>query len=153
MVQIFSRILRVCCALAMFAACMNANAQEHSPAEQRMVGTWLGEFANTGTAFPLQRFLTTRKDDGTFLIVARLYENGKMIAETHNAGLWGISNGIYFTVTTDVNGKRSDPKLPEAINAYLVQSLTADRFEYVHVATGRHFIVTRADAATARLPD
>jgi hypothetical protein len=124
----------------------------HSPDEQKMVGTWYGEFMPEVGA-PLQRFVIVRKVDGTFTILARIYKDNKLIGETRNAGLWGISNGIYFTVTTEVNGVRSDPKLPQAINAYLVKSLQTDRFDYVHFASGRSFTVTRVDPAKASLPD
>ena len=148
-----SRNLRSICAFLVAAAlAASAVAAQHSDFEEKMVGTWYGEFAPEANA-PLQRFLTTRKDDGTFTLQARVYQGNKLVAEARNAGLWGVSNGMYFTVTTEVNGTRSDPKVPEAINAYLVQSMQADRFEYVHFATGRRFVVTRVDGATARLPD
>lgn len=145
--------LRTLCALA-FAASMGAQAAEpaHSAQEQSLVGTWYGEFLPEVGA-PFQRFITTRNVDGSFAVQARVYQNNKLVAQTRNAGLWGVSNGMYFTVTTEVNGVRSDPKLPEAINAYLVKSIDASRFEYVHFATGRNFVVTRIDPAKAQLPD
>ncbi len=156
------RVLRAVCALA-FIACAGAQAADPAPSspspevarsadEQRLVGTWYGEFTPGGNA-PMQRFITTRKADGTFSLRARMYQGSKMVAEARNSGLWGISNGMYFTVTTEVNGTRSDPKLPEAINAYLVQTLKPDWFQYVHFASGRQFVVVRVDADKARLPD
>ena len=157
MTRIFSPALRailalVVLALLLAAASVHAAEPQHSVDEQRMVGTWYGEFAPQPNA-PVQRFITIRKADGTFTLQARIYEGGKMAAEARNAGLWGISNGMYFTVTTQVNGKRSDPKLPEAINAYLVQSIDANRFEYVHFASGRKFVVTRIEDGKATLAD
>jgi hypothetical protein len=151
--QFLRRALRAAFAL-MLVASFGADADEvaHSPDEQALVGTWYGEFLPELNA-PLQRFITVRKADGTFTLHARMYQNDKLIGEAKNNGLWGISNGIYFTVTTEVNGVRSDPKLPQAINAYLVKSVKPDRFEYVHFATGRDFVVTRVDPAKARLPD
>lgn len=156
--QFVPRVLRAVFAIALFgfACAAPAPAQPvqtaHSPEEDAMVGTWYGEFLPE-VAAPLQRFITVRKADGTFTLHARMYQNDKLIGEARNTGLWGISNGIYFTVTTEVNGVRSDPKLPQAINAYLVKSLKTDRFEYVHFATGRDFVVTRVDPAKAHLPD
>lgn len=156
--QLVQRVLRAVSAIALFAFVCSAPAfgqpapAAHSTDEQALVGTWYGEFLPEVNA-PLQRFITVRKADGTFTLHARMYQNDKLIGEARNNGLWGISNGIYFTVTTEVNGVRSDPKLPQAINAYLVKSVKADRFEYVHFATGRDFVVTRVDPAKAQLPD
>jgi hypothetical protein len=76
-----------------------------------------------------------------------------MVAELLNKGLWGISNGLYFTVTTEVNGNKTDAKSPEVINAYLVQAINGNQFEYLHVASGNRFRVAKVDPATARLPD
>jgi hypothetical protein len=150
MLRNFTRLLCACVALLIFAP--HVAAQDRSVAEERMAGTWYGEFSAGGPA-PSQRFLTTRRADGTFTLQARMYEGGKVVAEARNGGMWGISNGMYFTVTTEINGAPSDAKRPDAINAYLVKSVDADRFEYVHVATGNRFVVTRVDPARARLPD
>jgi hypothetical protein len=146
-------MLRALFAIVLLApAATTALAQEQSMAEQRMVGTWYGEFAPSASS-PAQRFITVRRADGTFTLQARMYQDGKKVAEARNSGMWGISNGMYFTVTTEVNGKPSDAKRPEAINAYLVKVLDANRFEYMHVASGSQFTVTRADPANVRLPD
>lgn len=123
-----------------------------SETEQLMVGTWYGEFAPAPSR-PVQRFVTTRNPDGSFTIHARLYDGGKQVGELRNQGIWGVSNGMYFTVTTEVNGGKTDPRVPEVINAYLVQSLAGNEFEYVHVASGNRFKVVRVEADKARLPD
>jgi len=145
--------LRAFCVSALALTVMtNAAGQDHSTGETRLVGTWYGEFSPNASS-PVQRFITTRRVDGTFDLQARMYQDNKMVGEARNNGMWGLSNGMYFTVTTEVNGKPSDPKRPEAVNAYLVKSLEADRFSYVHVASGGQFTVTRVDPASARLPD
>jgi len=133
------------------ACCLPATA---APSEQETLatGTWYGEFS-PGPGQPLQRFLTTRLADGTFMLVARLYENGRAKSELRNAGLWGISNGLYFTVTTEVDGKRLDPRNAEMANPYLIRSLAAGTFEYQHIASGRLFRVKLVDPAITRLPD
>lgn len=153
MTRYFPHAWRACCALLLLAlANTNAQAQQHSTAEKVVLGTWYGEFS-PGPNLPLQRFINVRNADGTFAVRARMYEGGKVVAEVRNSGLWGVSNGMYFTIVTEVNGTPSDPKRPEAVNAYLVKSLGADRFEYVHVASGGQFVVTRVDPMNARLPD
>lgn len=150
--NLISRLTRSVLVAVLAASACLASAQIGPSAEQRMAGTWFGEFT-AGPSATTQRFITTRRADGTFTLEARIYEGGKVVAEARNAGLWGISNGMYFTVTTEVNGQRSDPKLAEAINAYLVRTLEADRFDYVHVASGRHFSVRRVEPGQAKLPD
>lgn len=125
-----------------------------APSEQEALatGTWYGEFS-AGPDQPLQRFLTTRLADGTFSLVARVYEKGRSKSELRNKGLWGVSNGVYFTVTTEVDGKRTDPRNADLVNPYLVRSLVAGTFEYQHIPSGRIFRVTRVDPAITRLPD
>lgn len=140
-------------ALACCLACaLPATAGPPSESEQLMVGTWYGEFAPDPSK-PVQRFITTRNADGSFALHARLYDHGKVIGELRNRGIWGVSNGMYFTVTTEVNERKTDPRIPDVINAYLVQVLAGNDFEYVHVASGNRFKVARVPPGTARLPD
>lgn len=136
-------------ALACFAAAAPAAPSEQ---EAMAAGTWYGEFSG-GAGQPLQRFLTTRAADGTFTLHARLYDKGRTTSELRNSGLWGVSNGMYFTVTTEINGKRTDFRSADVTNPYLVRNLTAISFEYQHIPSGHMFRVTRVDPATARLPD
>ena len=133
-------------------ACGPAVATEPSAQERLAVGTWYGEYS-AGAGQPVQRFINTRHPDGTYVLVARLYDKGKPTTELRNKGLWGISNGLYFTITTEVNGQRVDPAKADVAQPYLVQSLNSMSFEYAHVASGNRFRVTRVDPATARLPD
>ncbi len=127
-----------------------SRAPAPSAAEAMLVGTWLGAFQPQPGA-PLQRFLTTRRADGTYTLVARMYEEGKPPSELVNSGLWGVSNGLYFTVTTEIDGVRTDSRNPVMINAYLVGELQPDAFGYQHVLSGYRFQVTRV-APDTRLP-
>ena len=138
----------VACVAAAAAPAMAAQ----SDVEIMATGTWYGEGSPVPDK-PLQRFLATRKPDGSYVLQARLYEKGKPTVELRNVGLWGISNGLYFTVTTEVNGMRTDPKSVEVTNPYLVRSLTAEAFEYQHIPSGNLFRVVRVDPVTTRLPD
>lgn len=137
------------CALALAPAALS---QGRSDAEKHAVGTWYGEFPPAPRK-TVQRFLTVREPDGSFTVHARLYENGKLVNELRNRGLWGVSNGMYFTVTTEVNGRKTEARTPDVINAYLVQKLEGDDFEYVHVASGNRFRVQRVEPGSVRLPD
>lgn len=146
-----SRLLRSIAVLAVGLAAAVATATP-SGQEAQATGTWYGEFS-AGADQPLQRFLTTRSADGTYTLVARMYDKGRPTSELRNKGLWGISNGLYFTVTTEVDGKRTDPRSGETSNPYLVRSLAGDSFEYQHIPSGRVFRVMRVDPASTRLPD
>ena len=134
--------------LAATAACATVAAP--SDAESQAVGTWYGEFTEAGA--PTQRFLTTRFPDGTYTLRARLYDKNPP-TELVNRGLWGISNGLYFTITTEINGQPVDARNAQAANHYLVQSQSPTEFVYRHLASNRSFRVVRVDPAAARLPD
>lgn len=123
-----------------------------SEAEALAVGTWYGEFSASADQ-PLQRFLTTRSADGTYALVARMYDKGRATSELRNKGLWGISNGLYFTVTTEIDGRRTDARTANVSNPYIVRNLAGGSFEYQHIPSSRVFRVMRVDPATARLPD
>ncbi|MBC5763567.1 hypothetical protein [Ramlibacter albus] len=137
---------------AAIALAAPAWSQTHSDPEKKAAGTWYGEY-QPAPRQALQRFVTTRAADGTFTLHARMYENGKVVAELKNRGLWGVSNGMYFTVTTEVNDLPTEARKPDVINAYLVQKLEGDEFEYMHVASGNRFRVKRVEAGSVRLPD
>ncbi|MDO9403239.1 MAG: hypothetical protein Q7T87_04350 [Polaromonas sp.] len=128
-------------------------AAQVSFAERALVGTWYGESGATGPAgAQLQRFLTTRRPDGTYSLEVRTYENGKPTIQLANTGLWGISNSLFFTITTEVNGQRTAIREPAYTAAYLVRGITGNEFVYQHIASGRELRVVRA-APDARLPD
>jgi hypothetical protein len=127
-----------------------AAAAPQSEAESALTGTWLGEFRPSSDQ-PLQRFLTRRRADGTFEIMARLYDPQKPVQEVVNSGLWGVSNGLYFTVTTVINGQKTDVKSPDTVNSYVVQSLQPGEFAYRHVLSGYNFQVRKVPDDT-RLP-
>jgi hypothetical protein len=142
--------MRMSALVLAFAACVPA-ALASSDQESLAIGTWYGEVSTPGQ--PLQRFLTSRAPNGTFVLQTRLYDKGRAISELRNSGLWGISNGMYFTFTTEVNGKQTDSSRSEMTNPYLVRSLNATSFEYQHIPSKGIFRVIRVDPATARLPD
>lgn len=127
-----------------------------SLAERTLVGTWYGESGFTGatgaSGAQLQRFLTTRRADGTYSLEVRTYENGKPTVRLTNTGLWGISNGLFFTVTTEVDGRQTAIREPTYTAAYLVRSIGGNEFAYQHIGSGRELQVVRTGPDT-RLPD
>jgi hypothetical protein len=135
-------LLALCCAAPGFA-------QDHNAKAQDAVGTWVGEVKEGNK---VERFITVREADGTYSVHARIYENGKGTSDIRNSGLWGISNGLYFTVITEVNGTKADMRNPQLSNSYIIQLLDANTFEYTHLASGYRFRVVRAQPGT-KLPD
>lgn len=141
--------VRVLC-MGLLLWCGLAAAQTGGPSasEALLIGTWYGEYA-PGPGAPVQRHVTTRRADGTFSLQARLYEPGKPPSDVLvNNGLWGVSNGLYFTVTTEVNGGRTDSRNPEIVNSYLVRDLQRNAFTYQHVLSGTELKVTRVPPET-----
>lgn len=145
-----TRWLKALSALVLAAALAPAALAAPSEAETLAIGTWYGEYTEAGA--PTQRFLTTRFPDGTFVLRARMYDKGST-TELVNRGLWGVSNGLYFTITTEINGQRTDPRNPQTTNNYIVQKQSPTEFEYKHLASDRSFRVVRVDPVNARLPD
>ncbi|HVR54885.1 MAG TPA: hypothetical protein VMS38_34510 [Pseudorhodoferax sp.] len=121
-----------------------------SPAERALQGVWTWEYQPEGGA--LQRFLLERRADGTFTLLSRSYAAGRASTELLNAGLWGVSNGLYFTVTTEVNGQRVNVRDSALYNPYVIVGLQGDVLRYRHLPTGIE-LRTRKVPATTRLPD
>lgn len=144
------KILVMSLSVALSAWTTHAFAGPPSADETTLAGTWLGEYAPAPGA-PLQRFLTKRAADGSFTLVAKMYETGKPPIELVNTGIWGVSNGMYFTVTTTVNGTPTNTKNPETISPYLVRDLQKDSFTFQHVLSGVLLKVSRV-APDTKLP-
>ena len=137
-------MLNAICAMVMLTA--HTAALAASAQEAAATGRWFAEYAPNPQA-PVQRFIMQRNPDGTFTLQSRMYAQGKMVGELRNAGLWGISNGLFFTVTTEVNGQKTDTKNPETVNPYLVRTLDKQRFVYQHIPTGTVLSARPVDAA------
>lgn len=129
---------------------MAAPAGAASPAELALQGLWTWEYQPEGGA--LQRFLLERRADGTFTLVSRSYTAGRATTELVNTGLWGVSNGLYFTVTTQVNGQRVNVRDSALYNPYVIVGLQGEELRYLHLPTGIE-LRTRKVPATTRLPD
>ncbi|RZJ15260.1 MAG: hypothetical protein EOO54_18720 [Haliea sp.] len=135
------------------SAATSSGAARASFPEQALTGSWYGESgASTVAGAQTQRFLTTRRADGTYSLEVRTYEMGKPTVKLTNTGLWGISNSLFFTLTTEVNGQRTAIREPAYTSAYLVRSITANEFVYQHIASGKELRVVRT-SPDARLPD
>lgn len=123
-----------------------------STAEQILVGTWFGEAVLPGTPETLQQFLATRRADGSYTLEVRNYQEGRMRQRLVNSGVWSISNGIFVTLTTDIEGKKTTLSDPSFTQVFAVRGLTANEFRYQHLASGREIRVVRS-TPDFRLPD
>ena len=133
-------------------AAVEGASPRFSHAEQLMVGTWFGDAVLPGKPETLQQFLATRRADGTYTLEVRNYQEGRMRQRIVNSGVWGISNGIYVTLTTDVEGQKTVLSDPSYTQVYVLRGLSANEFRYTHVGSGREFRVVRS-TADFRLPD
>lgn len=121
-----------------------------SAAEAALQGVWAWELTAPGGA--LSRFLIQRRPDGNFTLISRTYAAGRATAELVNGGLWGVSNGLYFTVTTEVNGQRVDTRDSALYNPYVILALEGDVLRYRHLPTGLELRTLKVRPDT-RLPD
>jgi hypothetical protein len=121
-----------------------------SPAEAALQGVWTWELSAGDGA--VSRFLIQRRADGQFTLIARTYQPGRPTTELANGGLWGVSNGLYFTVTTQINGQRIGTRDSALYNPYVIVALEGDVLRYLHLPTGME-IRTRKVPADFRLPD
>lgn len=118
--------------------------------EKAVTGSWYGE---TGPASaPTQRFITTRRADGSFTLELRTYTPGKPTLTISNSGVWSISNGLFLTVVTRVNGRPVNAREAIFTSAYAVRSISGNEFQYQHVLTGTELKVVRV-FPDFRLPD
>jgi hypothetical protein len=121
----------------------------------QLIGKWLGE-SNVSDGSKV-RELIDRHADGTFVVYFHFAENGKDREQTE-AGYWGISGGIYFTLTrTMKDGARFVPvnvKDPTYYDAYKALSLSPSEFVYKSLASGEQFSVKRVgeDSSSERVP-
>lgn len=122
-----------------------------SAAELALQGVWIWDYQPTEGG-PLQRFLLERRADGSFTMVSRSYTAGRATSQLVNAGLWGVSNGLYFTVTVQVDGQRVNMRDSALYNPYVIVGLQGEELRYVHLPTGIE-LRTRKVPATTRLPD
>lgn len=121
-----------------------------SAAEVALRGVWAWEYTAPGGE--LSRFLMQRRPDGTFTLLSRTYRTGRPSTELVNGGLWGVSNGLYFTVTTEVNGQRVSTRDSALYHPYIILALEGDVLRYLHLPSGTEFR-TRKVAPETRLPE
>jgi len=112
-----------------------------------MIGKWLGEMKNEKG--DLQQWLTTRFPDGTYKIQFRVPDRGSIYKEQIEAGLWGISGPIYFTIMKgwikDNNFIPSNPNDPSYYDAYKIIEINKKILKYKSFESDITFEVKKVD--------
>ena len=106
-----------------------------------LIGTW--ETDSTVIGGGLQTSTISQKADGTFVIdFLSTNVNGAPTKQTET-GRWGVSGGIYFTITTgfmhDGEFSAADQEDPIFYDAYKIDKLDKTTFKYTHISTTDRF--------------
>ena len=99
---------------------------------QILIDRWEGEiFTKDGDK---RSWVMERFPDGTYRVSFRVVSPGNKEIQQVEVGLWGISGGVYFTLTRGVLENDqvvpADTTDPTLYDAYRIISLTDQTFEY-----------------------
>jgi hypothetical protein len=111
----------------------------------QLIGTWLGESpVKDGSSV---KFITQRGDDGSMKIHFRISSPKEQTRDQVEVGFWGISGGVYFTLTRgmlqDGHVFAVNTKDSTYYDAYRAVSISPSEFKYKSLSTQEEFIVKR----------
>ena len=111
----------------------------------QLIGAWLGESpVKDGSTV---KWLLKRASDGTYKVQFRITDARKMQRDQFETGFWGISGGVYFTLTRAMieNGRLIpvDTKDASFYDAYKILSSSPSEFKYKSLSTQEVFTVKR----------
>ncbi len=116
---------------------------------QLMVGRWYGSqptIDGGSRDWVVERFV-----NGTYKTRFVFFKPDGSVEEQTEYGEWGISGGIYFSITKGrIENERlipNDRTDPYHRNAYKIVELNDDEFVYESLSTGNHFSVIKVDEA------
>ena len=121
------------------------------PDRDRLVGRWMGEAADS--AGRVLKWTTQRNADGSYRtdFVRTMGEDAR--ESQIEVGVWGLAGGIYFTaVRAYLQGDKlaqADTTDPDLYDAYQVEQIGADAFEYTDLRTKRKIRVVKLPDAPA----
>ena len=112
-----------------------------------LVGVWYGDQPGEGGA--RQQRLMRRNADGTFVVAFRVtYPDGR-VEKSEEYGEWGVSGGLLLTLTRGwiKLGMRWPIEKPSGYfwDAYRVNTLTRESFDYTSLDTGNHYQSRRVE--------
>jgi hypothetical protein len=118
---------------------------DHQARRNLLIGNWYGEAATKDGQF--RKALMNRRADGTYTVKFQLFKNQTKTIEQVEAGLWGISGNIYFTITREMlEGETFTPVQTDDAtyyDAYKIAELTPEAFRYTNQDTGDEFLAKK----------
>ena len=128
--------------LLMLAACKTTRTLRMA----HVIGTWHGSSMQPHNSdFPIH-WVVDRSAGGTFSVT--LYEEKPcgLSVLSREAGRWGLSNGFYTAVTTQVDGEAVDASNPFYQDVYEVLGSSRRQFRYRSITHDITFESTRVNS-------
>jgi hypothetical protein len=115
---------------------------------EQLLGRWFGEtLTNDGGT---RKWLIERSDDGTYQVQFRRILGSGQSETITEAGFWGVSGPVYFTIMKGwVDGGSfhpADPADATLYDAYEVVEINDEKFRYRNLSTGSEYAVRRVGA-------
>ena len=147
--------------LICFTGCASTHIVETAPVEltkarvpadavrrAQVIGTWYGEAPTTEGG--VIEWISTRDADSSFEIRFRIKKPDGTIERSTEVGFWGVAERIYFTMTRGWMTDRgsflpADPEDETLYDAYEIQSVSEQSFEYRNFSTGNQYKTRRVD--------
>lgn len=121
------------------------------PDRDRLVGRWMGEAQDS--AGRTHKWTTLRNADGSYRTDFVRIDNEDSRDSQIEVGVWGIAGGIYFTaVRAYLRGGQlvqADTTDPDLYDAYKIEQITAEVFEYTDLRSQRRIRVVKLPDAPA----
>lgn len=115
------------------------------PDRDRLVGLWMGEAQDS--AGRTRKWTTRRNADGSYRTDFVRIDNADSRDSQIEVGVWGVAGGIYFTaVRAYLHGEQlvqADTTDPDLYDAYRVERISDQVFEYVDLRTDRKIRVVK----------
>ena len=119
----------------------------HGASEASLVGFWFTSDRDQYPGYDLQS-VCEKRSDGTFRIrFAKVPNEGGPVEMWEEEGTWTSSQGMIVTVTTVSDGEPCDTSMPYYHDTYVIESLSSDRYAYVHAGNGIRWEAMRVDSS------
>ncbi len=110
-----------------------------------MTGKWYGSQPTKDGG--KKQEIMERSPQGTYKITFRVFDKDGKYKEQAEAGHWGVSGPVYFTIFRGwIEGDQlspSNPADPYNYDAYKIIELNTDVFEYENYSSGNRYVIKR----------
>lgn len=134
---------RRCFLLLFLAALISGCATTSSIYLNTVAGRWYGVERQPRESDAPVHWILERHANGTFDLTTFEERGCKVIAFTRESGRWALSNGLYSTVTTEVNGRKVNSSERYYQDIYALEEVSSDRITYTSIAVGIRFVGRR----------